>query len=345
VPQDLRYRDIVNHFNEVTQLLGKTNRQQLEAFCTLFFGEGGAGALDMMHCMIHSEFSSELQTEVPSDVFQSRVRSLSFSSLDRLLMSLMPVPNPYAFRFLIHRPLSEECLSKKPEFSPILKILEDVRTRKSPRRDAFLKARANLSSTAQRSGQAEVWWLGAEGMVNRWARTKVPMTSAQIAKLYNIVYEGLNSDVEKYRIAGQNVRATLVGRDYLPGEYVKDEVRAFTYWLANSLAACDEEFSIPLVIATAAKAYQWLVSIHPFNDGNGRTSRLVMDYVLLRYGLPPPMLSDTSVAIWTNPEAAVWKALQNNVGPDHAFELVWEGVTNSYRFLTAENDDAVRIRT
>jgi Fic family protein len=33
-------------------------------------------------------------------------------------------------------------------------------------------------------------------------------------------------------------------------------------------------------------AHFWLVSIHPFADGNGRTSRLIMNYILSRFDLP-----------------------------------------------------------
>ncbi|MBH8560421.1 Fic family protein [Hymenobacter negativus] len=36
----------------------------------------------------------------------------------------------------------------------------------------------------------------------------------------------------------------------------------------------------------AFEAHQRLVSIHPFNDGNGRTSRLLMNYVQRYYGQP-----------------------------------------------------------
>ena len=39
--------------------------------------------------------------------------------------------------------------------------------------------------------------------------------------------------------------------------------------------------------ATAFTAHRRLVEIHPFNDGNGRTARLVMNLVLLRGGYPP----------------------------------------------------------
>jgi len=38
---------------------------------------------------------------------------------------------------------------------------------------------------------------------------------------------------------------------------------------------------------TAFVAHRRLVDVHPFNDGNGRTARLVMNLVLLRGGYPP----------------------------------------------------------
>jgi Fic family protein len=37
-------------------------------------------------------------------------------------------------------------------------------------------------------------------------------------------------------------------------------------------------------VLLAAEMHERLVSIHPFIDGNGRTSRLVMNFILLRHG-------------------------------------------------------------
>lgn len=37
----------------------------------------------------------------------------------------------------------------------------------------------------------------------------------------------------------------------------------------------------------AARAHYRLVYIHPFVDGNGRTARLLMNFILMRYGFPP----------------------------------------------------------
>jgi Fic family protein len=38
---------------------------------------------------------------------------------------------------------------------------------------------------------------------------------------------------------------------------------------------------------TAFQAHLWVVNIHPFNDGNGRTARLLMNLMLIRGGYPP----------------------------------------------------------
>lgn len=40
-------------------------------------------------------------------------------------------------------------------------------------------------------------------------------------------------------------------------------------------------------IRYAALAHYKLVHIHPFTDGNGRTSRLLMNLILMRNGYPP----------------------------------------------------------
>ena len=45
-------------------------------------------------------------------------------------------------------------------------------------------------------------------------------------------------------------------------------------------------------ILTAARAQRWFISIHPFEDGNGRMSRFLMDTVLMSLGLPASIIND-----------------------------------------------------
>jgi Fic family protein len=54
---------------------------------------------------------------------------------------------------------------------------------------------------------------------------------------------------------------------------------------------------------TAFTAHRRLVDIHPFNDGNGRTARLLMNLILIRGSYPP-------VAVRPEDRAAYVGALQ-----------------------------------
>jgi hypothetical protein len=56
-------------------------------------------------------------------------------------------------------------------------------------------------------------------------------------------------------------------------------------------------------ILLAARAQRRLVAIHPFDGGNGRTSRLVMDEFLLSLGLPAPLLREMNQDLGHSEEA------------------------------------------
>ncbi len=68
----------------------------------------------------------------------------------------------------------------------------------------------------------------------------------------------------------------------------------FGVWLAQAAATP----------ATAFDAHWRLTAIHPFADGNGRTARLLMNFVLLRGGYPP-------VAVRPEDRAAYLDALEH----------------------------------
>jgi Fic family protein len=59
-----------------------------------------------------------------------------------------------------------------------------------------------------------------------------------------------------------------------PADRLKEEMRAFLVWFESKTA-------IDLVLK-AALAHLWFVTIHPFDDGNGRIARAIADMVLAR---------------------------------------------------------------
>lgn len=69
-----------------------------------------------------------------------------------------------------------------------------------------------------------------------------------------------------------------------PSEKVPALMETYATWL-NS-----DEAKNMHPVRYAALAHYKLVDIHPFLDGNGRTSRLIMNLILLRGGYPPIMI-------------------------------------------------------
>lgn len=105
-----------------------------------------------------------------------------------------------------------------------------------------------------------------------------PLTEADIRNLHRLVVAQSDPD-----IAGRYAdRARYVNTDAGPRHFpTPAEVPALMSDLVRWLAAAE---ATP---ATAFRAHRSLVEIHPFNDGNGRVGRLLMNLVLMRGGYPP----------------------------------------------------------
>lgn len=73
-------------------------------------------------------------------------------------------------------------------------------------------------------------------------------------------------------------------------------------WVRDLNHRSGAAFDFPEIdpFVTAARAQKWFISIHPFYDGNGRTSRFVMDYLLESIGLPPAVLKDMDLDLLTS---------------------------------------------
>jgi hypothetical protein len=67
-------------------------------------------------------------------------------------------------------------------------------------------------------------------------------------------------------------------------------MEAFGKWLSTASIPGDEFASLSSLIR-AVVAHAWFVYIHPFVDGNGRTARLLMNLILMRYGYPVAIIA------------------------------------------------------
>lgn len=82
-------------------------------------------------------------------------------------------------------------------------------------------------------------------------------------------------------------------------------------------------------VILAAEMHERLVSIHPFIDGNGRTSRLLMNLILLQHGYPIAILKGDDAS-----RLAYYESLENVQGhnePIHFHLLIIECVKRSLK--------------
>ena len=108
-----------------------------------------------------------------------------------------------------------------------------------------------------------------------------PVNQTDVRQIHKLILADINDDeAGSYR----RVVVKISGSAYAPPqpESVAPQMTDFSDWLQSVTA--DQEQENPIVVACAAHA--WFAQIHPFIDGNGRTARIIMNLVLMKYGYP-----------------------------------------------------------
>ena len=119
---------------------------------------------------------------------------------------------------------------------------------------------------------------GAIRYVRELARQATPLTESDVRNLHRLVMQRSGPDIAgRYADLARYVR-TETGRHAFPSPVeIPALMGDFAAWLRTA----------PDTPETAFTAHRRLVDIHPFNDGNGRAARLLMNLVLIRGGYPP----------------------------------------------------------
>ncbi len=128
-------------------------------------------------------------------------------------------------------------------------------------------------------------WSSASRLVNDYVRTGADLTSERIAEINRTLLRGTNNDAHAGVFRSQS--GAEVGHYAPEGFYYYASPSRVPSYLDDFFAwyRANEGRLPPTELAAAS--YQQLVRIHPFVDSNGRTTRLVMDWILQRNGLPP----------------------------------------------------------
>ncbi|MEY4963911.1 MAG: hypothetical protein RLZZ323_1230 [Bacteroidota bacterium] len=97
-----------------------------------------------------------------------------------------------------------------------------------------------------------------------------------VLSIHNLILRGIHpEDAGRYR----KVQVMIKGSTHMPPQpfLVAKEMEDYFIWYETNKNKLH-----PIVLA--AEMHERLVTIHPFIDGNGRTSRLVMNLILLQHG-------------------------------------------------------------
>lgn len=103
-----------------------------------------------------------------------------------------------------------------------------------------------------------------------------PLNEREVLSIHNLILRGINpEDAGRYR----RVQVIIKGSSFMPPQpfMVAKEMEDFFIWYETNKNGLH-----PIVLA--AELHERLATIHPFIDGNGRTSRLVMNLILLQNG-------------------------------------------------------------
>jgi prophage maintenance system killer protein len=180
----------------------------------------------------------------------------------------------------------------------------------------------------QTASQAEVNWRATEEWVQKLVEAKEPLSLERIAQIngmlgFRLQNNGGEAGVYRNEVsaphglsAGGNFLKT-----YVESDLVAESLQRFIEWYHSAAQSGMEPVEL------AASAYQRLVSIHPFMDANGRTCRMVMDWILMAKGLPAATLEDVNVAVFGS--ALVMQNEKFLVSEKKAIEAVAQGVRNS----------------
>ena len=104
---------------------------------------------------------------------------------------------------------------------------------------------------------------------------------------YSTIAGQFDSSKGEFRLC--NVSAGIGGRSYLAYNKVPRAVDDFCEWLNKEIANVDKQ-DIATCYRLSFEAHFRLVSIHPWVDGNGRTTRLVMNMIQRQLGLVPSIV-------------------------------------------------------
>ncbi len=130
--------------------------------------------------------------------------------------------------------------------------------------------------------EEEIETKGVAKAVDYIRKTKEDLSLNLLLKLHKLCFEGSKSFAGKFRnvnVIIRNAKGEII-HSGVPKEELNDYLKDFIEWYKEN----KNKFK-PLVLA--AIIHNQFEYIHPFQDGNGRVGRLLLNFILLKNNYPP----------------------------------------------------------
>lgn len=118
----------------------------------------------------------------------------------------------------------------------------------------------------------------AIGYITDLVKNKETLTQGTVKNIHSLILKSINQqEAGKYR----SVPVLISGSKHIPTAFlqIENEMQETFEWY-------EENKNIIHPVILSAEMHERIVTIHPFIDGNGRTSRLIMNLILLQNGYP-----------------------------------------------------------
>ncbi|GIN73900.1 cell division protein Fic [Bacillus sp. J14TS2] len=109
-----------------------------------------------------------------------------------------------------------------------------------------------------------------------------PLSEWQIKNLHRLILKGIDDD---YAGVYRDQQVLIAGANHVPPDHflIKEQMEQCVEWARGEALDLHP-------VERAAMLHRIVVGIHPFIDGNGRTSRLLLNLELMKAGFPPSVI-------------------------------------------------------
>ena|SRR6218665_513482 len=214
--------------------------------------------------------------------YQRSKKQQSLKSLPQDLETLLNQLNELHNEWSKQKPLNETQLRKMEEYFNLNYTYESNRiegnTLTLQETHLIINDGITVGGKSMREHLEVINHSEAVAFLSEMVREKIAFTERSLKQIHHLILKGIDREnAGTYRSIGVRIS----GSTHVPPEpYLLSRLmeEVFTYY--------DENRKLLHPVILAAEMHERIVRIHPFIDGNGRTTRLVMNLILLQNGYP-----------------------------------------------------------